>query len=258
MGITSGSTQSSSSSNSYGYANSLAQSLNESGQNVWGAQAAPLTNMYAGASNLADQQAGAVGASASALSGQYGGALNSGISSLQNLAGGGGPLAAFTTPNSALAQRQLADATSNIQQQMERVTMPGIQSGAGQAGGIGGGRQGIAQGVAMGDAAQAVGQAGTGIYSNMYNTAAQAAASQADTMLQAGSALPGAATAGYNLGMSPFSSAWGPYSQLAAVLGGPTTLSSSYGISQAAQGQENWAQSQSAGRQRSLGLQLWS
>lgn len=175
-----------------------------------------------------------------------------------NIAGGGGPLSQFANPNSALAQQQLADATSNIQQQMQRVTMPGIQSAAGLSGGIGGGRQGIAQGVAMGDAAQAISQAGTNIYANQYNQAAQAAAGQTDAMLSAGSALPGAATSAYNLGMSPFSSQWGPYSQLAGILGGPTVLGNSYGISQAASGSENWGTATSQGKSSQMGLTLWS
>ena len=258
MGLSSGSSNQSSSSNSYGYNDSLAQSLNQSTQGVWGAQAAPLSNMYQGASDLASQQQGQIGGVANGLAASGGAATQSGISALQNIAGGGGPLSQFATPNSALAQSQLADATSNIQQQMQRVTLPGIQGQAGQTGGIGGGRHAIAQGVAMGDAANAVAQAGTSIYGNMYNTAAQAAAGQSDAMLSAGSALPGAATSAYNLGMSPFSSAWGPYSQLASILGGPTVLGNSYGMSQAASGAENWGTSSSSGKSRQLGLNLWS
>ena len=127
------------------------------------------------------------------------------------------------------------------------------------SGGIGGGRHAIAQGVAMGDAAQAVAQAGTSIYGNMYNTAAQAAAGQSDAMLSAGSALPGAATSAYNLGMSPFSSAsGGRIHSSPRILGGPTVLGSSYGMSQAASGAENWGTATSKGKSSQLGLNLWS
>jgi hypothetical protein len=257
MGFQSGSASNSASQNSYGYNDSLAQSVNQSAQNVWGPQAGALSGMYGGATGLANTQANAIGGAANGLAGQYGGSLNAGIAGLKNLAGGGGPLSAFTNPNTGLAQQQLNDATTNIANQFQRVTMPGINSAAGQAQGIGGGRQGIATGLAMSDAQNQIAQAGTGIYSNAYNTAAQAASSLGDQMLQAGAALPGAAQAGYNLGMNPFSSAWSPYTQLASVLGGPTVLGSSYGLSQAASQAQNWGTAQSKGSQSSLGLKLW-
>lgn len=253
MGFSGGSSSNQSTQNSYGYNQNLAQSM--SAQNVWGPQAAALGGLYGQASSLANSQAGQVGPAAQRLSAAGMNATNAGISNLQNLAGGGGALAAYASPNSALAQQQLADATSNIQQQMSRVTMPGINSQAGAYGGVGGGRQGIAQGVAMGDAAQAVAQAGTGIYANIYNTGASAAEALGNQRLQAAGALPGAAQAGYNLGMSPFSSAWGPFSQLASILGGPTVLGSS--LSQALGQGENWGTAQSSGKGSQFGLKLW-
>ena len=131
MGFTSGSSNQSSSSNQYGYSDSLAQSLNQSTQNVWAPQGGALSNLYGRATNLANQQQGQIGGVANQLAGQGGQDTRVGIDALRSIAGGGGPLSQFATPNSALAQQQLSDATSNIQQQMQRVTMPGIQTAAG-------------------------------------------------------------------------------------------------------------------------------
>jgi hypothetical protein len=227
MGMSGGSSNQSSS--GYGYNQSLAQSVN--GQQVWQPQAQALTGLYGQAQNLANQQQGQVGATAQGLANTGTAASQGGLSALSGIANMQGPLAQYANPNSDLARQQLASATGDIQQNFLRNIMPGITSGAGLTGNIGGSRQAIAQGLAGGDAANAIAKAGTDIYSNMWNTGAQAAAGLTDAASQAAGMIPQAAQGLYNLGMSPFQAQWAPLTSLAGILGGPTALS--YGLSQA-------------------------
>lgn len=231
MGISGGSQQSNSS--GYGYNQSLAQSINAASSNVWAPQAGALTGLYGQAGNLAAGQQGQVGAAANALSAPGVAAAQGGLRSLQGIAAGNTPLSMYANPNSALAQQQLGNATNDITQNFQRNILPSITSNAGLAGGIGGSRMALAQGVAGGDAASAIAKAGTDIYSNMYNTGAQSAAGLTDAMSQAAGMIPSAAQGIYNLGMAPFQAQWAPLTSLAGILGGPTTLSQSYGLSQA-------------------------
>lgn len=249
MGISGGSQSASSS--GYGYNQSLAQSIN--GQGVWGPQAQALSGMYGQATGLANQQQGQVGAAANKLSQPGVAASQAGLTSLQGIANMQGPLAQFANPNSALAQQQLSNATSDITQNFQRSILPSITQGAGLTGNIGGSRMALAQGTAMGDAASAISKAGTDIYSNIYNTAAQSAAGLTDAASQAAGMLPTVAQGIYNLGMSPFQASWAPLTSLAGILGGPTTLS--YGASQAASQGEQLQQSRSKGSD--FGLKFW-
>lgn len=247
MGISGGSTNSNQS--SYGYNSSLAQSVNASTQNIWGPQAGALTSLYGQAGNLANTQQGQVGAAANNLA-QPGVAASQGaLSNLQGIANMQGPLAGYANPNSDLARQQLANATSDITQNFQRNILPSITSGAGLVGGIGGSRQALAQGVAGGDAASAISKAGTDIYNNIYNTGAQAAAGLTDAASSAASAIPGMAQGIYNLGMSPFQAQWAPLTSLAGILGGPTALGQSYGLSQAQSIGEQASQAMSKGKQ---------
>lgn len=256
MGFSGGSSNNSSSSYGYGYNQSLAQSLNASTQDVWGGQAPALQNMYGQAGNLAASQQDA-GARSQGLVDANMGAVNSGIGALQNMAQGGGPLAAYAQPNNALARQQLDAASAAIGENFQRNIMPGITSAAGQVGGIGGSREALARGVAAGDASNAIARAATDIYSQQYGIGAQAAAGQQDAMLSAASGLPGAATSAVNLGMSPYAAAWAPLQSMAQILGGPTVLGNSMGVSQAATLGEDWRQQKSSGRSSQWGFNLF-
>lgn len=232
MGFSSGSSnqQSSSTGSSYGYNQSLAQSMN----NIWGAQAAPLTAMYGSALGLQQQQSQTAPARANQLYGQVNPAAQFGLSQMQQ----------FANPNSGLAARQLSDMSQQIGQNFQRDVMSGIRTGAGIGGNMGGSRMALAQGVAAGDAAQAIASAGTNIYGQQYAQAQQAA-----------QALPGMAGQAFNLGMMPLQAAWAPLTSLASILGSPVALSQSMARSQA----ENMSasQSQSAGSSRQFGFNLW-
>lgn len=229
MGMSAGSSNGNSSSSGYGYSTNLAQSVNQSNQNVWGGQAAPLTDLYA----KAQTQAGA-GVDSSMTQKSAGG-----VEALSQIAQGNTALDPFTNPNSDLARQQLQDASTQIGNQFSRVTLPGLTSAAGTQGALGGSRDALARGVAASDAQQQIGQAGTSIFSNMWNNAAQAAAGKTDAMLSAGQALPGAALQQYGLN-------WAPLGQLSQILGGPTVLGNSMGVSQAGGQSENWNSSKSS------------
>lgn len=232
MGMSAGSSNGQSSSSGYGYSQNMAQSVNasNSNQNVWGGQAPALQSLYGAAQ----------GQAAAGMNPALTQASNGGIDALSKIAGGQTALDPFTNPNSDLARQQLQDASTQIGNQFNRVTLPGLTSAAGTAGALGGSRDSLARGVAASDAQQQIGQAGTSIFSNMWSNAAQAASGKTDAMLAAGQALPGAAMQNY--GMS-----WAPLSQLAGILGGPTVLgnSSAMGVSQAGGQSENWNASNS-------------
>lgn len=249
MGFSGGSSNQSSS--GYGYNQSLAQSVN--GQSIWGPQAQQLTNLYGQAQKLMGQQQGQVGSTAQGLANGGVAASQGAMTSLGKIANMQGPLAQYAQPNSALAKQQLASATGDIQQNFLRNIMPGITSGAGLSGNIGGSRQALAQGVAAGDAASAIGRAGTDIYSNMWNTGAQAAAGLTDAASQAAGMIPQMAQGIYNLGMSPFQAQWAPFTSMAGILGGPQALS--YGLSQAqSQGEQS---QQSTGKSSQFGFSFF-
>lgn len=261
MGFSGGSNSGSSSSTGYGYNQSLAESLNAatSNQTVWGPQGQALEGLYGQAGKLAGQQ-GNAGKVAQGLVDRNMGAVQGGIGALQDIAAGGGALAAYANPNNDLARRQLADASSAIGENFNRVVLPGITSAAGSVGGIGGSREALARGVAGGDAANAIGRAATDIYGQQYSLGAQAAAGLQDARLSAATALPGAASGAVNLGMSPFAAAWAPLTSMAGILGqGPTTLSQSQsmGVSRA-QGQgENWQSATSRQKGSQWGFNLF-
>jgi hypothetical protein len=216
----------SSSSASYGYNTSLAQSM----QDVWGPQAGGLTGLYNQAGQLQQQQQGQVAGAANQLGQQVQPAGQFGLDQMMQ----------FANPNSQLAQQQTANLADTVGQEFGRTILPQIQSGAGLSGNIGGSRQKLAQGVAAGDAARQISQGATDFFSNAYNQAGQAAG-----------ALPGMASSVFNLGMQPFQAAWAPLSSLAGILGGPTVLNRSQALSQGEQS------ARSTGKQKSFGFNLW-
>lgn len=256
MGASGGSNSGSSSSSGYGYNQSLAQSVNQSTSDVWAPQAANLQNLYGQAGALAGQQ-GNAGQVAQGLVDRNMGAVQGGIGALQDLANGGGPLANYANPNGDLARRMLDDASGAIGENFNRNILPGITSAAGQVGGIGGSREALARGVAAGDAANAIGRAATDIYGQQYALGAQAAAGLTDARLSAAQALPGAAAGAVNLGMQPYAASWAPLTSLANILGGPTVLGQSAGMS-IAQGQsENWQSAKSTQKGSQWGFSLF-
>jgi hypothetical protein len=257
MGVSSGSSNQSSSSNSYGYSQNLAQSINASQSNVWGDQARFLTSGYSQASDLSKQQSGTIQQDAAKYGTQGYSDSQAGVGALRDVAGSGGASATYANPNNDLAKSQLAAMTADIGDQFRRSILPSIQSSAGQVGAIGGSRAALAKGVAAGDASRAISSAATDLYGQQYQIGASSAAQADSNRINAGGALPGAATASYNLGLSPYSSAWGPISSMMAAIGGPTVLSNSMGVSQAQSGSENWGQSSSSGSSRNWGFQFF-
>lgn len=237
MGMTAGSSNSNSSSSGYGYSTNMAQSLNASNstQNVWGGQAAPLTSLYGQAQGQAAQGVDPNISAASA----------GGVNALSKIAGGQTPLDGFADPTSATAQGYMSNVADQLGQNFNRTILPGLQSAAGQAGALGGSRDYLARGVAASDVQGQVANAAWG-------NAAQAAAGKTDAMLSAGQALPGAALSQYGL-------SWGPLSQLASILGGPTVLgnSNSMGVSQAGGQSENWNASQGSQKSSQFGFNFF-
>ena len=118
---------------------------------VWSGQAPYLKNLYQGSQdagqNLAGQQyaQGFQNPAMQAFMQQAGGGAQTDISGLQGIAQGGGQFAQMQDENLYGAiQAGLGDINRNFQQNI----MPGINTGASQAGTSGGSRQGIAQGLA--------------------------------------------------------------------------------------------------------------
>ena len=215
-----------SSSNSYGYNKSLAQSM----QDIWAPQGKQLESMYSGAGTLARTQAPQVAARAGELGRQVQPAGAFGLEQMMQ----------FANPNSDLARRQTADLADTVGTEFGRSIVPQIQSSAGLGGNIGGSRAALAKGVAAGDAARAISSGATDFFANAYNMAGQAA-----------SQLPQMAGQVFNLGMQPFQAQWAPFSALAGILGGPQALSRS----QAATMGEQFAESH--GEQSGFGFNLW-
>ena len=122
---------------------------------VWGGQAPFLENLYQGVADVGQQTGGQQYAQGyqnpamQAFMQQAGGGAQTDISGLQGIAQGGGDYA--NMQNQALGgaiQAGLGDISRNFNQNI----MPGINTGAAQAGTSGGSRQGIAQGLAAGEA----------------------------------------------------------------------------------------------------------
>lgn len=245
MGMQGSSQQSSS--NGYSYNQSLAQSLSQSGQSIWGPQGAGLENLYGQVSGMLGQQGNAQGVSQGNVNNVMGQA-QTGLNAVAGIAGGRTALDPFTDPNSALAQRQTADLATTVGNEFNRNILPGIKSNSGLAGQMGSSRDALARGVAAGDAATAISQGGTNFYANAYNTAAQAAGAKTSAMLSAGQSLPDLSTGVYNLGMSPQQAAWAPLMAAGSIFGGPTALSSSYALSQAQSQGEQFQKGQTSGK----------
>jgi hypothetical protein len=257
MGISGGSSSGQTSSDSYGYSQSLAQSLQRSQSSVWGGQAGALQDLYGRATNLADQQQGQVSNAANQAVRQGMPLYDQASDTLSKLAGGGGPLARYATPNNALAKQQLSQMSQQIGQNFSREILPGIRTDAGAVGGMGGSREQIAKGLAAGGAADAIARAGTDLYAQQYQTGAAAAEALSGQRQGAAAALPGIATSAYQLAMSPFQAAWSPISSLASAIGGPTLVSQSAGLSRAQTQAENWGKSRGSQSSNQWGMQLF-
>jgi hypothetical protein len=224
MGFSSGSSQSSGS--SYGYNTSLAQSM----QNVWGPQAGPLAAMFQSAQGLQQQQQNAVPAAARSWMQRVMPFAMGGLQNMQQ----------YAQPNSALLKRQTADLANVVGTEFGRTILPQLRTGGIAAGGLGSSRDKIGQGIAAGDAASAISRGATDLFANAWNTGANVAGQ-----------LPALAGQVANLGMMPFQAAWAPFTSLAGILGGPTTLSRSQAMSQGEQS------SQQVGSSRQFGFNLW-
>lgn len=256
MGGNFGSSNQQSTSNSYGYNDSLAQSVNASNQSVWGPQAGGLQQLYGQAQKLMGQQGNMQGISQGQVNQVMPGA-RAGMAATQDIAGGGGPLAQYAQPNNALAQQETESLAQTVGDQFRRQVLPGLTSNANLTGGLGGSRDALARGVAGGDAARAISQGATDLYGQQYAIGAQAAQGQTSAQLAAGSALPEMASSIYNLGMTPQQAAWAPLTSAAGVFGGPTVLGQSYGLSQAQSLAQNWGNSQSSGKSTEAGFKFF-
>jgi len=253
MGFSSGSSQSSSQSNGYGYSLSNAISENASGQTIYGPQAAQLNNLYEKAGWASDNSWGDV-ASMRAQNTLAQNAIGSGMGSMGQIATGGGPLSNFTAPNNELVQRQISDLGTTMGNFFNQQLMPGITGSAVGAGGFGGGRNQVATGIAAGEVGNAYQQGVTGIMGNAYNQALGAAGMQSQNQIAAQGALNQSGQALTNLGMANLNSMWAPLQNFQGLLGAPITLGSSYGYSAANQQSENItsAKSNASSKQFSL------
>jgi hypothetical protein len=185
---------------------------------VWGAQAPFLTNLYGQAQGLAGQQAGTIGQDAAGLS--------------QGLLGGLGPYAnAATNPafqnllqraqgGSPYLGQQIQGLGADIGQFFNQQILPGIQSQYGMGGTLGGSRQSIAQGMASQDALRQFSQGATNLRQADYGQGLQAAGMLGNLGQQQIGNLENM----YNLGMSPYQARWAPWQSLSGIIGGPTVL----------------------------------
>jgi hypothetical protein len=231
--MSAGSSNGQSSSSGYGYSTNLAQSVNSSTQNVWGGQSGALTNLYGQAQ----------GQAARGVDPSISGASAGGVGALSKIAGGTTPLDGFADPSSSAGKAMMDSIAAGVGDKFNKVILPGLTSAAGQAGALGGSRDGLAKGVAASDAQSQIMQAA-------YGQAAQAAAGKTDAMLSAGTALPSAALQQYGL-------SWAPLGQLAGILGGPTVLGNSMGVSQAGGQSENWNSSKSSQSASNFGFNFF-
>jgi hypothetical protein len=199
----------------------------EMNQNVWGGQSPFLQALYQGAQALQRQQGGQVPGAANRYAQEGLGGAGAGMASMMDIARTGGPVGQYANPNNALAKEQLSQMSTNIGQNFQRNVMPALNSAAGVAGGLGGSRNAIGRGLAASDAQQQIAQAGTNLYGHQYDIGAQAAAQATQARMGAAGALPGMGQDIYNLGLSPFSAQWAPYTALAQMLGSPVSLASS-------------------------------
>ena len=232
MGMQGGGGGGGSASRGYQYNANLSQAM----QSIWGPQAQALQGLYSGTSNLMNSQASQVPAAAAAWSSQAMPYAQAGMSQLSDIAAGGGALSQYAQPNNALAQQQLGQYSQQVGQEFGRNILPQLRTGAGISGNMGGSREALARGVAAGDAANAISRGGTDLYAQQYGIGANSAAALQQARLGAATALPGAASSVYNLGMQPYQAAWAPFMSAAGIFGGPQALTSqqSYGLG------ENW------------------
>jgi len=253
MGFSSGSSQSNSQSNGYGYSLSNAISENASGQTIYGPQAAQLNNLYEKAGWQANNSWGDV-ANMRATNVLSQNVVGSGMGAMGEIATGGGPLSNFVAPNNELVQRQIGDLGQTMGDFFNQQLMPGITGSAIGAGGYGGGRNQIATGLAAGEVADAYQQGVTGIMSNAYNQALGAAGMQSQNQIAAQGALNQSAQSLTNLGLANLNSMWAPLQNYQGLLGAPITLGSSYGYSAANQQSENITSAKSSASSKQFSL----
>jgi len=194
---------------SYNQSNSKSQN----GQNIWGPQAAGLTNLYGqGADLAANQQAGM-------------GGVNDWFSQMQ-----GGAMPAFQGllqgAQNPWLQGMADTAMGSVARNFNSQIMPGLIGGANQAGQLGGSRSGLMQDFAGGEAMRAMGDVANNIYGNAWNSGLNAQQGALGMIPQMS-----------NLGMGQMNAQWLPLMNQKQLLGQPTPLSwgnsksSSYGTS---------------------------
>lgn len=180
-------------------------------------------NLYGGAS------AAAAGIDPSALTEQANLLFSGGINFLDDLEGGAGTefLESRVAGESPVLQEQIDALGADIGEFFREEINPAITSEAVAGGVLGGGRQGVAQGAAAEAAAEEFSRGVTRLRASdiaARDAAARALGEQrisaAGTGLAALPALGGIADLGFGAELDPFT-------QLAAILGGPTTLTES-------------------------------
>lgn len=217
MSVGSNSSQSSSSMTSQNSAfansfmNSFANSFNNSNQAASSfidkTQAPYLQAMYEQAMGAANPQ----GVTSAAQ-----GASNSIIPGMQSAFDS---IAAMTNPNGQI-EAQSQSLKSGLGSMFREELMPAIKAGAIGSGGFGGGRQGVAEGQAVGQIADA--------YTAGYGDIVASARANA---LGAAQTIPGLAQGLYSSATAPQMAGLDALSRLASILGSPTVLSTSKGVS---------------------------
>ena len=209
---------------SFGTSSEKSSANMNSTQNIWGAQAPFLQNLYSQAQGLFQQQQGQIGGAADAYAQEGLGGARAGMASMMDIAATGGPVGQYAQPNNALARKQLGFMSENIGNEFQRNVLPSLNSAAGIAGAQGGSRNALGRGLAASDAQRQIAEAGANLYGQQYGIGAQAAGAATQARLSAAGELPGMGASLYNLGMSPYTAQWAPMTALASMIGSPTAL----------------------------------
>ena len=219
---------------------------------IWGQQIPGFAQLYNQAMGLQQQQQAVAPGTAQNLVAGYMPAVNAGHIEPAEHCRRRIPDRAFCYAEQRAGATATVGDVGDIGTNFARNIMPQLRTGAGIGGNMGGSREALARGVAAGDASRSISNAATDLYGQQYGIAANAAAGATDARLNAANALPGAASQAFNLGMSPFQSAWAPIAALAQILGDPTILQRT-----ASGGWDlNRGSSSSQGRSSQFGLQL--
>lgn len=227
----------------FGFSNQSQQAQSSGSGNsfISGMQSPFLSSLWQGATNLAGGQQGIQGQAQNMVGQMLPGTFDA-LGSMGNIAQGNSPLAQFANPNNQLVSQQLGMLGQSLGDMFTNTIAPTMGSAANMAGGLGASRHQLGLGQAAGDIGKAFMSGGVDLASNAYNTAANSANALTQSMMGAGSAIPGMSADIFNLGMSPMNAAWSPFQNLAGILGGPTVL------------QQNQQQMTSSGKQNQFKL----